>query len=149
MVRRCHLSKASIATVRAVAVFLLAASATIAAPVGTSRTSGYRHAARSGMSPKQFPSAYDTRSGFLIDSFSIDGPYDLLMDAGTVFTLRNAMDPYRRADIVYAGPEVGGAGSNPVTPAPGAALLAALGLGMVGFVRKRVGIQSPAPGSTE
>lgn len=149
MVRQFHLSKASIATVRAVAVFLLATSATTVALGGTSRTSGYRHAARSGISPKQFPSAYDNRLGSLVDSFSIDGPYDLLMDAGTVFTLRNAMGPYRPADMVYTGPEVDGSGSNPVTPAPGAALLAALGLSMVGFVRKRVGIKSPAPDSAE
>lgn len=70
------------------------------------------------------------------------GTYDLLLDGGTVFALQNGTTVVRSTDMVYNGPRDVGPGTNTVTPAPGAALLAAFGFGMIGFIRRRAGVAS-------
>jgi len=153
MLGRCFVVSLCSALVGLVAP-ALAAGATDVAPSSFSndgpRTTADRQASRSPLSPKYAARETSTRLGLRPGTFGggdvPGGAYDLLLDGGTVFTLRNGTDVYHPADMVYNGPSDTGSGINTATPAPGAALLAALGLGMVGFIRRRVGL---APVKTE
>jgi MYXO-CTERM domain-containing protein len=73
-----------------------------------------------------------------------DAAFSLLMDSGTVFTIQNGTEPYRPTDMIYTGPANNDTGT-PATPAPGAALLAAVGLSLIGFIRRRVGPSEASP----